>query len=238
MNIYDNFIENTGAKKPVLNIKEVLQGFKGHLQSIETSVISSYKQLNEIENKLSTNMYTVDYIKEYMAKTKESMNKNIEGLFNTKVAAMEKDLSNLKDKTLLTTGDKEISRNNILKLQSVLLNLSIEDKEQLFEGSKDKDPNVLEILYLNCKESNPAFAIKVMEYMDIITGEKEISLVESHIEQIKGLKSYLTYDFIKSQDTAYSEQTEYATLAPGGSISRTIRAYIEDIDKYINNIEE
>lgn len=77
-------------------------------------------------------MYTIDYIKEYMVKTKKSMNKNIERLFNTTVAAMKKDSSNSKERTLLTTGDKEIS------------------------------------------------------------------LVESHINQIKGLKSHLTYDFIKS----------------------------------------
>lgn len=34
MNIYDDFIERTGAKKRLLNIKEVLQGFTGHLQNI------------------------------------------------------------------------------------------------------------------------------------------------------------------------------------------------------------
>lgn len=34
MNIYDNFIERTGVKKLPLNIKGVLQRFKGHLQSI------------------------------------------------------------------------------------------------------------------------------------------------------------------------------------------------------------
>lgn len=238
MNIYESFITNTGAKKPVLNIKDILQNLKKHLQGIETFVISSYKQLNEIENKLSTNVYTIDYIKEYMDKTKDSMSKNIDSMFNTKVASMEEDLKYLKERALLTSGDKGTSMNNILKLQAVLPNLSIEDKEQLFEGSKDKDPNVLEVLYLNCKESNPTFAYKVMEYMNTLTGEEEVGLVESHIKQIKGLKSYLTYDFIKGQDTAYSGQTEYATLAPGGSISRTIRAYIEDIDKDINNIKE
>lgn len=238
MNIYDNFIESTGAKQPNLNTKDVLEGFKSHLQSIETSVIISYKQLNEIENKLSTSIYTLDYIKEYMDKTKESMNKRLDEMFNTKIAAMEKDLEYLKERVLLSSGDKEISRNNILKLQSVLPNLTDDDKEQLFESSKDKDPNVLEILYLNTKEKNASLANRIMEYLYEITGENEIKLVESHIKQINGLKSYLTYDFIKSQDISYSQQTVYATLVPGGSISRIVRAYIEDIDKDIESIKQ
>lgn len=238
MNIYDNFIENTGAKKPILNTKDVLQSFKKHLESIENYVISSYNQLIDIEIKLGASGYSIDYIKEHMNKTKESMNKNIDGMFNTKVDSMEEDLKYLKERALLTSGNKETSMNNILKLQSVLPNLSIEDKEQLFESCKDKDPNILEILYLNAKEKDPLFATKVMDYLNSITGEDEIKLVENLLEQIKGLKSYLTYDFIKSQDVAYKQQSTYATITPGGSISRIIKAYIEDIDKNINSLNE
>lgn len=237
MNIYDNFIESTGAKQPNLNTKGVLEGFKSHLQSIETSVIISYKQLNEIENKLSTNIYTIDYIKEYMDKTKESMNKRLDEMFNTKIAAMEKDLGYLKERVLLSSGDKEISRNNILKLQSVLPNLTDDDKEQLFESSKDKDPNVLEILYLNTKEKNASLANRIMEYLDEITSEKEIKIVENQLEQIKGLKSYMTYDYIKSLDISYQSETLYS-MVPGGAINRIIGSYKEGIDKLIESIKQ
>ncbi|MEG1411394.1 MAG: hypothetical protein RSD36_16265 [Terrisporobacter sp.] len=233
MDIYKNFIEETGAKKIVINTKEVLEGVKKQLESIETYVISAYKQVHEIENKLNTNIYTIDYIKEYMKKTKESMSNNIDVMFNSKIDSLEKDLQHLKERTLLSVGDKDISRNNILKLQSVLSNLSIEDKEQLFESSKDKDYNVLQILYLNVKESNPMFACEIMEYMDMLTGTNEIRIVESHINQIKGLKSYLTYDFIKSQDNAHSQETIYGNLLIGGTVSRIIEAYILDIERDI-----
>lgn len=237
MNIYENFIENTGAKQPNLNTIGVLEGYKSQLQSIETSVTSSYNQLNEIEDKLRTNDYSVAFIREYMEKEKESMNKRLDGMFNTKATVMEKELDYLKERALLSSGDKEISRNNILKLQAVLPNLSNDDKEQLFESSKDKDPNVLEILYLNVKEINPSFASTIMEYLDEVTGEKEIKIVENQLEQIKGLKSYMTYDYIKSLDAAYQSETIYSTV-PGGAINRVIGAYKESIDKLIESIKQ
>lgn len=236
MNIYETFIKDTGARKPVLNTKEILQRFKTYLQSIEASVISSYKQLNEIENKLSTNMYTIDYIKEYMAKTKESMNKNVEQMFNKKIEAMESDLKILKERALFNSGDAEISKNNIIKLQTVLPNLSIEDKELLFENSKDKDPNVLEVLYMNVKGTNQALALKIMQHMDKITGNDEIKLVENEFEQIKGIMTYLNYDSIKNLDEAYQSRTIYTTVK-GGAINRTISAYIEEIERIIESIE-
>lgn len=238
MNIFENFIENTGAKRANLNTKEVLLSYKSELNSIETIVLSHFNQLKDTESQLNSNGFSAAYVKEHMEKLKESMNKNIDGMFATKIAAMEKSLSHLKERVLLASGDKEVSRNNILKLQSVLSNLSIEDKEQLFESSKDKDPNVLQILYIDLKESSPILANHIMEYIDEVTGEKEIRLIEKQLEQIKGLKSYLTYDFIKCQDDAYSQISAYATLVPGGAIGRTIKAYIDDIDRHIDNLKE
>lgn len=235
MNIYENFIENTGAKKPNLNTKEVLSSYKNELNSIETQVTWHFNQLNGIENSLSSNGYSVAYVKEHMEKEKESMNKSIDELFSNKISSMTRNLENLKERALLSSGNKDVSRNNILKLQSVLNSISEDDKALLFESCKDKDPNVLEILYISSKHKNPILANEIMKHLDKFTGESEIEIVSSQLEQIKGLKSYLTYDFIKSQDVAYS-QTAYATLVPGGSISRTIKAYIEDIDRIITQL--
>lgn len=236
MNIYENFIESTGSKKVELNTKSVLEGYKKQLNQIQSIVINFYNQINEEENKLRTNNYSVDFIKEYKEKMLESINSSIDSMFNKRLNSMEEDLRFLKERAMLSSGDKDISRNNIMKLQTVLPTLSDEDKEQLFESNKDKDPKILEILYINTKNSNASLAARIMEYLDEFTGEKEIKIVENQLEQIKGLKSYLGYDYIKGLDATYHSETLYST-EKSGAVNRVIGAFIEDIDKQISIIE-
>lgn len=236
MNIYENFIESTGSKKVELNTKSVLEGYKKQLNQIQSIVINFYNQINEEENKLRTNNYSVDFIKEYKEKMLESINSSIDSMFDKRLNSMEEDLRFLKERAMLSSGDKDISRNNIMKLQTVLPTLSDEDKEQLFESNKDKDPKILEILYINTKNSNVSLAARIMEYLDEFTGEKEIKIVENQLEQIKGLKSYLGYDYIKGLDATYHSETLYST-EKSGAVNRVIGAFIEDIDKQISIIE-
>lgn len=236
MNIYESFIKDTGSRKVELNTKEVLKDYKKQLEGIETFVLNSYSQLKEVENKLNTsNMYSVDYIKKYMGEIKDSMSKNVEQMFRKKIEAMENGLKSLKERISSNSGDMEISKNNILKLQAVLPNLPLEDKELLFESNKDKDPNVLEILYLNAKGTSQALALKIMQHMDKITGHDEVKLVENELEQIKGLSTFLNYDSIKHLDEAYQAQS-MCTTVKGGAINRTISAYIDEIDRKIESL--
>ena len=108
------------------------------------------------------------------------------------VEQMGADLKALKESVRVRTGDKEVSANNLLKLQAILPGLSIEDKEQLFQSVTDRDPNVLEVLYFNVKSQDPVLLKKLWTRWMRFTGNKQISIVEKEYEQLTGLKGYLT----------------------------------------------
>nr|WP_315020178.1 hypothetical protein [uncultured Aminipila sp.] len=118
------------------------------------------------------------------------------------------------------------------KLQTVLPSMTTDDKETLAEYAKEKDPNVLQVLYFNVKESNPILANKIMKQLNDYTRAEQIAAVEGQLEEIKGLESYLSFDYIKALDTSY-QAVEYLRTQPEGAVNRIIGAYIEAIDKRI-----
>ncbi|MDC0803960.1 hypothetical protein POG14_17460 [Clostridium paraputrificum] len=235
MNIFENFIEPTGAKKPQLNTKEVLEYCKGELISIESNVNRIYKEIKNNEEKLRKGGFSSDYIKEHIEKNIPIINSNIEGIFNNKLNGIKERLKLLKERAAVSLGNKDIALNNLMKVQTVLPTLSEEDKKLLFYYSKDKDPKVLEILYLNTKNTNQSLALDILDYLEEFTGQKEIRMVENQVKQIEGLKGLLNYDYISKLDEAYSNNTMYNTVG-GGAVNRIIGAFIDDIDKVINEI--
>lgn len=147
------------------------------------------------------------------------------------------DLQALKESARVQTGDKEVSANNLLKLQAILPEMSIEDKEQLFQSVADRDPNVLEVLYFNVKSQEPVLAEKIMDKMDEFTGNKQISIVEKEYEQLAGLKGYLTFDAVKSMGEGFSA-VEGVTLTIEGTVDRILEAYIQEIDRKIEEVKK
>lgn len=237
MNIYESFITGTGAKKTELNTKQVLEKYMDRLKSIGSKVKYNFTSINEIKEKLNKGDYSIDYIKEYIEHLIPKVNENLDSIFNNNITSMEEELKFLKERAMSTKGDKQISNINMIKLQSVLPNLTDEDKKSLFENSKDKDPNVLEVLYMsiNNRETSP-LGIEIKEYLEEYTGEKEINMVSELLEQIKGLRSYLTYDYVSRLGNSYQEQELYS-MQPEGAIDRIVGAYIQDINNKIAELE-
>ena len=127
--------------------------------------------------------------------------------------------------------------NNLLKLQAILPGLSIEDKEQLFQSVADRDPNVLEVLYFNVKNQDPVLAEKIMDKMDEFTGNKQISIVEKEYEQLVGVKSYLTFDAVKSMGEGFSA-VEGVALTIEGTVDRILEAYLQENDRKIEEVKK
>lgn len=237
MNIYESFITSTGAKKAELNTKQVLEKYIDALKNIESKVKYNFNSINEIKETLNKGDYSTAYIKEYIEHLTPKINENLDSIFNTNITSMEEELKFLKERAMATKGDKQISNINMIKLQSVLPNLTDEDKKSLFENSKDKDPNVSEVLYMSIKNrEKSSLGIEIKEYLEEYTGNKEINMVSELLEQIKGLRSYLTYDYVSSLDNAYQEQALYS-MQPEGAINRIIGAYIQDINNKIAELE-
>ena len=94
------------------------------------------------------------------------------------------DLQTLKESARVQTCDKEVSANNLLKLQAILPGLSIEDKEQL-----------------------------------------------------SGLKGYLTFDAVKSMGEGFSA-VEGVTLTIEGTVDRILEAYLQEIDRKIEEVKK
>ena len=237
MNVYENIIEDVKAVKVKTNAAGVLEQFKKYLEDIKTKVVHTHTQYKTMLEKFAAAGYTAAYIQEWEEKERGNYESNLLAGIDQVVEQMGADLKALKESVRVRTGDKEVSANNLLKLQAILPGLSIEDKEQLFQSVADRDPNVLEVLYFNVKNQDPVLAEKIMDKMDEFTGNKQISIVEKEYEQLAGLKSYLTFDAVKSMGEGFSA-VDGVTLTIEGTVDRILEAYLQEIDRKIEEVKK
>lgn len=237
MNVYENIIEDVKVLKVRTNAAGVLEQFKRYLEDIKTKVVHTYTQYETMLEKFAAGGYTAAYIQEWEEKERGKYESGLLSGIDQLVERMGVDLQTLKESVRVQTGDKEISANNLLKLQAILPGLSTEDKEQLFKSVADRDPNVLEVLYFNVKNQDPVLAEKIMDKMDEFTGNKQISIVEKIYEQLVGLKSYLAFDVVKSMGEGFSA-VEGVTLTIEGTVERILEAYLQEIDRKIEEVKK
>lgn len=237
MNIYESIIEDVKAVKAAPDIKGALTRYKDHIAEMRNKAVYTHTEYKKMLEKLQADGYSIDYIKEFEQKERKQYESGLANVIASVIRKMKEELDTLKAVTKVTTGDRAVSTNNLLKLQSILPGMSIEDKETLFECVAERDPNVLEVLYFNVKDEAPAFAERIKEYIDIFTGAAGVALVEKHFNQIISLKNYLDFDMVKSMGDGFAG-VDGTTLSIEGTVDRIIEAFIQAIDKDIAQLEE
>nr|WP_315020179.1 hypothetical protein [uncultured Aminipila sp.] len=96
MNIYENLIEATGAKKVKFNCSGVLEKYKEILKDIQRNVEYSYNSLIGIEARLHQEGYSAAYAQEYLQKERENIDKTFSNMFANKVKLAQEELDSLK----------------------------------------------------------------------------------------------------------------------------------------------
>ena len=237
MNVYENIIEDVKAKKAKTNAIDVLEKFKAFLNQIQSKVVYAYNTYEHEREKINASGYSATFVQEWEEKERgkyEQQVKNAVDKFNDDMAA---EFKNMKDKAVICTGDKDISTNNLLKLQTILPTMTDDDKRNFFEYAADKDPNILEVLYFNVKESDAYLADQILEKINQYTGADQINIVEKELEQLKQIYSYLSYDNVKSMGDGFSQIDGASRFNIEGTTDMILNSFIEEIDRKIKLVK-
>lgn len=237
MNIYESIIEDVKAVKAAPDIKGALTRYKGHVEEIRNKAVYTHTEYQKMLDKLQGGMYSIDYIKEFEQKERANYENGLSNAIEKIIQKMKEELDALKAVTKVTTGDVAVSTNNLLKLQSILPGMSVEDKEKLFECVAERDPNVLEVLYFNVKNESPVLAERIKKSIDTFTGVTGVDLVEKHFNHLASLREYLNFDMVKSMGEGFAG-VDGVQLSIEGTVDRILEAFIQAIDKDIAQLEE
>lgn len=237
MNIYDHMIENVKPVKPDVYAEGVLENYKEHITKYGNEVVEQYKHYNSTVSQIQANGFSDEYVKEFAVKELESYEKMLLKRFENILNLMKTELDNLKVNTGIKICDREAANCNLLKVQSVLPGMSLDDKKLLFECAAERDPNILEILYFNVKNTDAVFADQIKAQLDLYTGVNKIRIVENHFKQLEGLYSYLTFNSVEAMQNGWAAQ-QNENLTSRETVNKILQAYIDDMDKDINKLRE
>lgn len=236
MNVYENIINDVKPRKAQVNAENVLLYFKRCVEEINKKVAFCYTRYQGVLDNFAAGGYTQAYIQEWEEKERWNYEGKLMLEIDTILNRAKEEFQRMKVSAQIQIEDKDASANNILKLQSILPKMNEEDKEELFKCAADKDPNILEILFFNVKNEDLVLADKIMDKLNEYTGNEQIRIVEQEYQQLEGLKSYLTFDAVKHMGTGFSA-VEGADLTIEGSVDRILQAYLQEIDRKIEEIK-
>lgn len=234
--MYENIIDDAKAKKIRSNAVNVLSHFKNCVEEINKKVAFCYTRYQQTLDNMAAGGYTQAYIREWEEKERENYEGKLMLEIDVLLNDVKEEFEKMQTSTQIQVEDKETSANNILKLQAILPKMNNEDKEQLFECAADKDPNILEILLFDVKNDNPVLADKIMDKLNEYTGLEKTRIVEREYQQLGGLKSYLTFDAVKSMGIGFSA-IEGVEMTIEGTVDRILAAYVQEINKNIEKIK-
>lgn len=237
MNIYENIIEDVKAKKAKTNAIDVLEKIKGFLNQIKNKTIYAYNTYEHEREKMNVSGYSTAFVQEWEEKERGKYEQSVKNAINKFIDDMTAEFKNMKDKAMIYTGDKSISTNNLLKFQTILPTMTGEDKRSFFEYAADTDPNILEVLYFNVKESDAYLAGQILEKINQYTGANQINIVEKEIEQLKQIYSYLSYDAVKSMGDGFSQVDGISRFNIEGTVDMLLNTFVDEIDKKIKLVK-
>lgn len=237
MNIYDHMIENVKPIKPFIDVKGVLEDYKEYITKYGNEVVEQYKHYNSTVTQIQEKGFSDEYVKEFAVKELEGYEKALQKRFDYFLNLMKAELDKLKKDTGIKICDREAANSNLLKVQSVLPSMSLDDKKSLFECAAERDPNILEILYFNVKNADTAFAAIIKVQLDLYTGVDKIRTVEKHFKQLGGLYGYLTFNSIEIMQDGWTAQ-QNKDLTTSETVKKILQSYIDDMDKDINKLKQ
>ena len=228
MFITDNFIEDAKVKAIKGDISIAVNAIESELEAIKEPLKNKRNAYNtELLRYCVPNMYTPEFIEEKKKELDENFDKDMTTLYDDLINKCSSYIEKFAKDTVITIEDKEASNRNLIKLNSIMNNLTIEDIKRIFEESKEKDLSVIQTLYYHIKGTEPMLAVEMGKYIEEFTGERKRQELEGIFNTIKGMNIFLNIASICQMDKVY--KYEGGSLNTG--INKIIDSYIEKLDQ-------
>lgn len=228
MFITDNFIEDAKVKAVKGDISIAINAIQSALEAIKEPLKNKRDAYNAELLKYSVpNMYTPEFIEEKKKELGANFDKDMTTIYDDLINECSSYIEKFAKETVITTEDKEASNRNLIKLNSIMNNLAIEDIKRIFEESKEKDLSVIQTLYYHIKGTEQMLAIEMEKYIEEFTGERKRQELEGIFNTIKGMNIFLNIASICQMDKVY--KYEGGSLNTG--INKIIDSYIEKLDQ-------